>query len=76
MPTVEEIVKASKGNTVEYDMIIYRGVKLLITVSKIRPLVAITAEFTRDEQAEKLANDLGINLRRNHENSHETKTKN
>lgn len=64
MPTVEEIVKVSKGGKVEYDLIEYRGVKLLITRSKIKSLVEITAEFTHDPEAEKLAGELGIKLRR------------
>ena len=64
MPTVEEIVKASKGGYAEYDIIEYRGVKLLITISKIKPLVEITAEFTHDPAVEKLAGELGIKLRR------------
>jgi len=64
LPTVEEIVKASKGGKVEYDLIEYRGVKLLITRSKIKSLVEITAEFTHDPAAEKLAGELGIKLRR------------
>jgi hypothetical protein len=63
VPTVEEIVKMSKGGCVEYDLIEYRGVKLLITISKIKPLVAITAEFTHDPAAQKLAGELGIKLR-------------
>ena len=60
MPTVDEIVKASKGSTVEYDTIEYRGVKLLITISKLKPLIAVTSEFTRDPSAQKLARELGI----------------
>lgn len=64
MPTVEEIVKMSKGGKVEYDIIEYRGVKLLITRSKIKSLVEVTAEFTHDHAAEKLAGELGIILRR------------
>lgn len=64
LPTVEEIVKMSKGGSVEYDTIEYRGVKLLITISKIKPLVAITAEFTHDPAAQKLAGELGLKLRR------------
>ena len=64
MPTVEEIVKVSKGGHVEYDIIEYRGVKLLITRAKIKSLVEVTAEFTRDPAAEKLAGELGIKLRR------------
>ena len=54
----------SKGGKVEYDLIEYRGVKLLITRSKIKSLVEITAEFTHDPEAEKLAGELGIKLRR------------
>jgi len=42
LSTVEEIVKMSKGGSVEYDTIEYRGVKLLITISKIKPLVGPT----------------------------------
>ena len=64
LPTVEEIVKMSKGGSVEYDTIEYRGVKLLITISKIKPLVAVTAEFTQDPAAQKLAGELGLKLRR------------
>ena len=64
MPTVEEIVKASKGGHIEYDLIEYRGVKLLITRAKIKSLVEITAEFTRDPAVETLAGELGIKLRR------------
>ena len=63
LPTVEEIVKASKGCTVEYDTIEYRGVKLLITISRLKPLVAATAEFTRNPAAQKLAKELGIKLK-------------
>ena len=64
MPTVEEIVKMSKGGHVEYDSIEYRGVKLLITRPKIKSLVEVTAEFTHDPEVEKLAGELGIKLRR------------
>lgn len=64
LPTVEEIVKMSKGGNTEYELIEYRGVKLLITRSKIKSLVEVTAEFTRDPAAEKLAGELGIKLRR------------
>ena len=64
MPTVEEIVKMSKGGDTEYELIEYRGVKLLITRAKIKSLVEVTAEFTRDPAAEKLAGELGIKLRR------------
>lgn len=64
MSTVEEIVKASKGGNVEYDLIEYRGVKLLITRTKIKSLVEVTCEFTHDPAAEKLAGELGIKLRR------------
>lgn len=64
LPTIEQIVKMSKGGSVEYDTIEYKGVKLLITLSKIKPLVAITAEFTHDPEAQKLAVELGIKLRR------------
>ena len=63
MPTVEDIVKTSKGCTVEYDIIEYRGVKLLITISKLKPLVAVTAEFTCNPAAQKLAKELGIKLK-------------
>lgn len=63
VPTVDEIVKMSKGGTVEYDTIEYRGVKLLITISKIKPLVAVTYEFTHDPAAQKLAQEMGIKLK-------------
>ncbi len=64
MPTVEEIVKMSKGGHTEYELIEYRGVKLLITRSKLKSLVEVTAEFTHDPAVEKLAGELGIKLRR------------
>ncbi len=64
MPTVEEIVKASKGKTIEYDIIEYRGVKLLIPWPTIKSLVEATCEFTHDPEAEKLAGELGIKLRK------------
>jgi len=64
LPTVEEIVKESKGKTVEYELIEYRGVKLLIPRSAIKTLVEATCEFTHDPEAEKLAGELGIKLRK------------
>ncbi len=64
MPTAEEIVKMSKGGNTEYDIIEYRGLKLLITRAKIKALVEVTAEFTHDPAAEKLAGELGIKLRK------------
>ncbi len=63
MPTVDDIVRMSKGGSVEYTSIEYRGVKLLITISKIKPLVAVTSEFTRDPAAQKLAREMGIKLK-------------
>ncbi len=64
MPTVEEIVKASEEGHVKYDIIEYRGVKLLITRSKLGPLVEITAQLTHGPAVEKLAGEMGIKLRR------------
>ena len=64
MPTVEEIVKDTKGKTVEYDIIEYRGVKLLIPWPTIKSLVESTCEFTHDPEAEKLAGEMGIKLRK------------
>lgn len=64
MPTVEEFVNESKGKAVEYDIIEYRGVKLLIPRSIIKTLVEATCEFTHDPEAEKLAGELGIKLRK------------
>ncbi len=64
MPTVEEIVKASEEGQVKYDIIEYRGVKLLITKSRLKPLIEITCELTHASGAEKLAEELGIKLRR------------
>jgi len=63
VPTVDDIVRMSKGNTVEYDIIEYKGVKLLITISKLKPLVAVTSEFTHDLGAQKLAQEMGIKLK-------------
>lgn len=64
MPTIEEIVNESKGKTIEYDIIEYRGVKLLISRSTIKSVVEATCEFTHNPEAEKLAGELGIKLRK------------
>jgi hypothetical protein len=64
LPTVEEIIKVSKGGNIEYDLIEYRRVKLLIPRSTIKSLVEVTAEFTHDPAVEKLAGELGIKLRK------------
>lgn len=64
MSTIEEIVTESKGKKLEYELIEYKGVKLLIPKSIIKNMVEITCEFTHDPAAEKLAGELGIKLRK------------
>lgn len=63
-PTVREIAEASKGGHVRYEVISYQGVELLLTRDRLLNAVRITAEFTHDPEMEKLAETLGIKLRR------------
>lgn len=63
MPTIDEIVKASKDGYVQYDTIEYHGVKLLTTKTKVKQLIEVTWEFTADKDVFKLAEELEIELR-------------
>jgi hypothetical protein len=64
MSTIDEIVKASKDGCVQYDSIEYKGVKLLATKTKIKDLIRVTWEFTKDPEVKKLADELNIELRK------------
>lgn len=64
MPTIEEIVESSKGGYIQYVTIEYRGVKLLTTRAKVRQLINVTWELTQDPAMKKLAEELGIELRK------------
>lgn len=62
--TVEQIVEASKDGAVKYEVVNFRGVKVLMTATKIRDAITVTHEFTHDPDVEKLAKEMGITLRR------------
>lgn len=64
MPTVDEIVEASKGGFVKYEAIEFKKVKLLMTVDRLKPSIDRTWELTHDPEVEKLADEMGIKLRR------------
>lgn len=63
MPTIEEIVEASKGSYIQYEIIEYHGVKLLTTRAKVKELINTTWEFTKNLAVKTLAEELGIKLR-------------
>jgi len=63
-PTAEQIVEASKDGAVKYEVVNYKGVKVLMTGTKIRDTIAVTHEFTHDPEVEKLAIEMGIKLRK------------
>lgn len=63
MPTTDEIIKSSKEGHVKYELIEYKGVKLLITRAKIMPLIDITWELTHEPAVKKLAEEMGMKLR-------------
>lgn len=54
---IEKIIKASSGATVE-------GVSLLITTYKLKPLIEVTWERTHDPDVERLAKEMGVELRK------------
>ncbi len=60
---VEKIVEVSKGLTIQYEMIRFEGIALLITKEKIKPLIAITWERTHDPSLVPLAARFGVELR-------------
>lgn len=64
LPTIREIVNASKDGAVQYDEIVYKGVTLLTTKAKVKDLIRTTWEFTKDPAVKKLAEELGIELRK------------
>lgn len=61
---IDKIVKASSGATVEYRRIEYNGVSLLITTYKLKPLIEVKWERTRDPEVERLAKEMGMELRK------------
>lgn len=64
MPTVDEIAEASKLGHIKYEVIEFRKVKLLATPDRIRASIDRTWELTHDPDVEKLAEEMGIKLRR------------
>lgn len=65
MPTAQEIADASNnGHRIQYEIVTYHGVPILILKSHLMRAITITAEFTRDKRVEQLARDFGITLRR------------
>jgi len=61
---IEKIAEVSKGMTIEYEIIRFNGIPLLITKSKLKPLIAITWERTHDPALEPIAKMLGVELRK------------
>jgi hypothetical protein len=61
---ISKIVQMSKGQVVEYEEIKFKGVSLLITKPKLKPLIDITWERTHDLEVERLAKEMGITLRK------------
>lgn len=55
-PTVREIAEASKGY-IEYEIITFRGVEILITKDRLYGAIETTAEFTHDPRVEELAKE-------------------
>ncbi len=64
MPTADEIAEASKLGHIKYVVIEFKKVKLLITPDRIRASIDRTWELTHALDVEKLAEELGIKLRR------------
>lgn len=70
-PSVSQIAEASKAGalngrngTIDYEIIEFRKVQILIPRKKLLPLIETTAEFTSDIEVINLAETLGIKLRR------------
>lgn len=61
---ITKIAEVSKGMTIEYEVIKFNGIPLLITKSKLKPLIALTWERTHDPALEELAKKLGVELRK------------
>lgn len=64
MPTIEDFVQASVGALYQYDIIEYHGVKLLIPKNRIKELVRVSWERTYNPEIQKLADEMGIELRK------------
>lgn len=63
-PTVSQIATASKDGHIQYEIVTYRGVVILMTKARLKPAVEITAQMTHDPKVEELAGQMGIKLRR------------
>lgn len=61
---LSRIVEMSKGQTVEYQLVNFRGIPLLITKNKLEPLISRTWELDHDTELEKIAKEFGITLRK------------
>ncbi len=62
--TVEEVAAASQGAQAKYEIVTYRGVKILMPRTKIEHAVEVTHELTHQQDVEQLAKDMGITLRK------------
>ncbi len=63
-PTVSQIAAASQGGYVQYEVITYRGVEILMIKAWLKPAIERTYELTHDPDVETLAREMGITLRR------------
>lgn len=64
-PSVSQIAEASRnGHGVQYEIVTYRGVEILVLRRNVENAIKITAEFTSDIEVIKLAETLGIKLRK------------
>jgi len=59
-PSVHEIAHASD----KYEVVVYRGVEILMLKSMLHNSISVTAEFTHSPAVEELAETCGIKLRR------------
>lgn len=64
-PTAHQIHEASQnGHTVQYEIITYRGVEILMRKKVLMNAIETTYEFTHDPDVEELAQACGIKLRK------------
>lgn len=70
-PTVRQIAETSKTGclkhrygTIQYEVVKYEGVEILISKDRLYNAIRVSAEFTHNPEIEKLAEKLGIKLRR------------
>ncbi len=61
---IEVVARAAQGVSAEYQIILYKGTKLLIPLSKIKLAVGLTWELTHDPKLKPLAEELHVDLRK------------